>query len=151
METLFINVVGLNPTDQYIWAKWTVPGSQQKVPGVDFPYPPGVVIKWATAPIATWTLPDYSFEDPDLADRRLRLPGLIYGENCVIDSDPRVEQVSSDIGSQVWARMNGVRFRHPIPPYTLERKFEISVAGVKAGQMVSLRLPRPWSRPWGLE
>lgn len=72
-------------------------------------------------------------------------------ENCVIDADPRVEQVVSESGSTLWARMNGVRFRHPIPPYTEAKTFTIDVSGCVAGQMVALRLPRPWSRPWGLE
>lgn len=72
-------------------------------------------------------------------------------ENCVVDSDPRVEQVLSESGSSVWSRMNGVRFRNPIPPWTRDKEFEITVSGCPPGQMVSLRLPRPWSRPWGLE
>lgn len=72
-------------------------------------------------------------------------------ENAVIDTDPRVEQVSSESGSQLWARMNGVRFRNPVPPYTPSKTFEITASGVAAGQMVTLRIPRPWSRPWGLE
>lgn len=72
-------------------------------------------------------------------------------ENCIVDSDPRVEQVVSESGSQVWSRMNGVRFRHPIPPYTRDKEFEITVSGCVPGQMVTLRIPRPWSRPWGLE
>lgn len=72
-------------------------------------------------------------------------------ENAIIDTDPRQEQVVSESGSQLWARMNGVRFRHPIPPYTPEGRFEVTVSGAKPGQMVTLRLPRPWSRPWGLE
>ncbi len=72
-------------------------------------------------------------------------------ENCVIDVDPRVEQVVSESGSSLWARMNGVRFRHPIPPYTGSATFLLDVSGCVPGQMVTLRLPRPWSRPWGLE
>jgi hypothetical protein len=72
-------------------------------------------------------------------------------ENAIIDTDPRVEQVVSESGSQLWARMNGVRFRHPIPPYTPSGRFQVTVSGAKPGQMVTLRLPRPWSRPWGLE
>jgi hypothetical protein len=72
-------------------------------------------------------------------------------ENCVIDADPRVEQVVSESGSSLWARMNGVRFRHPIPPYTASRSFQVTVSGCVPGQMITLRLPRPWSRPWGLE
>lgn len=72
-------------------------------------------------------------------------------ENCVVDADPRVEQVSSESGSAVWSRMNGVRFRHPIPPWTESKTFHVTVSGCTPGQMVTLRLPRPWSRPWGLE
>jgi hypothetical protein len=72
-------------------------------------------------------------------------------ENALIDSDPRVEQVMSESGSALWARMNGVRFKHFIPPWTEDGVFHISVSGAVIGQMVTLRLPRPWSRPWGLE
>jgi hypothetical protein len=72
-------------------------------------------------------------------------------ENVVIDTDPRVEQVSSESGSPIWSRMNGVRFRHYIPPWTESKTFEITVSGCVPGQMVTLRVPRPWSRPWGLE
>lgn len=72
-------------------------------------------------------------------------------ENCVIDVDPRTEQVVSESGSTLWARMNGVRFRNPIPPFTGPKTFTVTVSGAAPGQMVTLRLPRPWSRPWGLE
>lgn len=72
-------------------------------------------------------------------------------EDCVIDTDPRVEQVTSASGSQVWARMNGVRWMNPIPSYTESKTFQITVSGCIAGQMVTLRVPRPWTRPWGLE
>ncbi len=72
-------------------------------------------------------------------------------ENCLIDVDPRVEQVVSESGSLLWGRMNGIRFRHPIPPYTKSKTFQITVSGCVPGQMITLRLPRPWSRPWGLE
>lgn len=72
-------------------------------------------------------------------------------ENALIDSDPRVEQVVSESGSNLWARMNGVRFRNFIPPWTKETTFVVSVSGCEPGQMVTLRIPRPWSRPWGLE
>ncbi|WP_280350336.1 phage tail protein [Nocardia abscessus] len=131
-ETLYIEVDpvdgrgGLNPTDQYVFVKWILP-----------------------AP-AKWTIPDYSFEDPALANRRIVMPTLITGEDCVVDTDPRVEQVVAENDALVWARMNGVRFRHPIPPYTESKTFEITVSGCAAGQMVALRIPRPWSRPWGL-
>ncbi|ASR86664.1 hypothetical protein SEA_ET2BRUTUS_26 [Mycobacterium phage Et2Brutus] len=154
-ETLTIKVDrfngGVNPTDQYISPKWTVPGSTEKIPEFPWPFPPGVEIPWERAPFTQFVIPDYSFEDEQYANRRIKTPGLIYGENCVIDTDRRKEQISSESGSQVWARMNGVRFRHMIPPYTEEREFVIDASGCAPGQVVTLRLPRPWSRPWGLE
>lgn len=156
-ETLVIEVDpsdgrgGLNPTDQYIWPGWTLPASQEPVPDFPWPFPPGVPVPWEKAPFTQFVIPDYSFEDPEKADRRLRTPALIYGENATVNTDPRKEQFSSESGSQLWARTNGVRFRHPIPPYTKSARFEITASGCAPGQVITLRLPRPWSRPWGLE
>ena len=142
---------GVNPTDQAIWPKWTMPGSQEPVKNFPEPWPPGIAIPWERAPFTQWVIPDYDFTPgSDKANRRLRLPGLIKGEDIVVDADPRVEQVSSVLGTQVWARMNGVRFRFPVPPYTAKKDFHITVTGCRPGQMVTLRLPRPWSRPWGM-
>ena len=82
-ETLTIEVDpsdgrgGLNPTDQPVFLKWTVPGSTE-APAE--PYIPG--IPWLGAPnspAVIWTIPDYSFTDEELANRRLRMPGLIGG------------------------------------------------------------------------
>ena len=130
-----------------------MPGSGDPIPEFGWPFPDGVAIPWERAPFTTFMLPDYEFGstvDEDL-NRRLKLPGLLYGENTVVDTDPRMEQVTSETGSEVWARMNGVRFRNFVPPYTEARKFEFTASGCAAGQVISLRLPRPWSRPWGLE
>lgn len=142
---------GVNPTDQYIAPKWVVPGAVDPIPEFPWPFPPGVAIPWERAPFTQFIVPDYSFEDEEYADRRVKTPGLIYGENCVIDTDRRAEQMVSESGSQVWSRMNGVRFRNMIPPYTEEKTFKVTASGCAAGQIVSLRLPRPWSRCWGLE
>ncbi|MGW1740039.1 phage tail protein [Nocardia sp. NPDC001965] len=117
----------VNPTDQYVFPKWVLP-----------------------AP-ARWVIPDYDFEDAELANRRVVMPTLVTGEDSYVDTDPRVEQVIAENDAPVWARMNAVRFRHPFPPYTESKTFEISVVGCAAGQMIALEIPRPWSRPWGLE
>lgn len=141
---------GLNPTDQEIWLKWTVPASQQ-------PAPTGIVagieqvLDISTAPFTQFTIPDYSFANDANANRRLQSPGLIYGEDCVVDTDPRVEQWTAANGAPVWARTGGVRFVNPVPPWTEKQTFQIGVSGCAPGQMITLRLPRPWSRPWGLE
>lgn len=156
-ETLYIDVNpgdgrgGLNPTDQEIWLKWGVPGSAERVHDFPWPFPPGIPVPWERAPFTQFVIPDYDFENEDLRHRRLKTPGLIYGEDCIIDTDPRKEQFASASGSPVWSRTNGVRFKHYVPPYTESCTFEIGVSGCPPGQLISLRIPRPWSRPWGLE
>ena len=145
---------GVNPTDQYISPAWTVPGSTKEIPGFDLSFlgiDSSIEIPWETAPFTQFVLPDYSFEDDEYASRRLKTPGLIYGENTVVNTDRRVEQFTSESGSQVWARTNGVRFRSMIPPYTENANFHITASGCEPGQVISLRLPRPWNRCWGLE
>lgn len=72
-------------------------------------------------------------------------------ENALVDTDPRVEQVVSESGSALWARMGGVRWLNFVPPWTKNATFEVTVSGAVIGQMVTIRIPRPWSRPWGLE
>ena len=142
---------GLNPTDQYIWLKWTVPGAQEQIPQFPWPFPEGIAIPWEKAPFTQFTIPDYSFEDDEQANRRIKTPGLLKGQDCVIDTDPREEQFSAADGSPVWARTGGVRFRHPVPPWTRDCTFNLTTTGTAAGQTIELRIPRPWSRPWGLE
>ncbi|EHB44157.1 hypothetical protein MycrhDRAFT_6907 [Mycolicibacterium rhodesiae JS60] len=161
-ETLYIradsSMGGLNPTDQYISPKWTVPGSSEKIPNFDMNLlgqSISVPVPWDRAPFTQFVIPDPKWEDdeegPKDMERRLKTPGLIFGENCVIDTDRRKEQYSSASGSQVWARTNGVRFRNRIPPYTESHTFEILVSGCARGEVITLRLPRPWTRCWGLE
>ena len=116
----------LNPTDQILRPRW-----------------------WASAP-AKWTFPDYSFEDDDYAERSIVMPTLISGENIVIDRDPYEPQIVAENEAPVWARMNGVRFKHNIPAYTLDAELEVSVTLAPAGSKVQLYLDRPWSRAWGL-
>ena len=86
----------------------------------------------------------------DILVERLQTGKTHAAENAFVDSDPRVEQVVSESGSQLWGRMNGVRLIHSIPAYTGKATFEVTVSGCEPGQTVALRLPRPWSRPWGL-
>lgn len=133
---------GLNPTDQDIWLKWTVPASQAPAAAAD---------SLSQSPYTQFTIPDYSFDSGSDSNRRIKTPGLINGEDCVIDTDPRVEQFTSASGTNVWARTGGVRFVYPVPAWTKNETFKVDVSGCAPGQMVTLRLPRPWSRPWGLE
>lgn len=125
-HTHVFRVPELNPTDQPVWPIWTVSSPSRVV------------------------LPDFSFEDDELARRKVVMPTLRPGENIMVDVDPRHPQITSENGAQVWARMNGVRFRSYIPAYTYEAELPVTIAQAPAGAAVQLRLIRPWSRPWGM-
>lgn len=118
-------VPAANPTDQLVWPIWVVEGG------------------------ATWTLPDYSFTDASLADRRVELPSLAASEHVVVDTNPMARQLASATNTPVWQRMNGKRFRHPIPAWTGDVTFRVSRVGSGEGT-AQLRLRRPFSRPWGM-
>lgn len=67
-----------------------------------------------------------------------------------VDTDRRTEQVTSRNKTPIWARMNGVRWKNKIPAWTESMRFVVTVSGAPVGTQVTLFLPRPWSRPWGL-
>ncbi|MBX4168037.1 phage tail protein [Rhodococcus sp. DMU2021] len=123
-----------NPTDQEIWLKYTV----QAYPG------------------AVYTLPDFSFGSDrkemavQHAARTIDLPPLLPGEHLRVDTDDSTTQVESSLDTQVYLRMQGLRFHYPIPPYTPPTDLPVAVTGAPAGVGVQVRMPRPWSRPWGL-
>ena len=115
---------------------------------VDNANPTGVPIfpKWVVSAPGTWTLPDYAPGDGGQAKRSVGLPALSKGEDSVVDTDPGARQVMSDNKSLVWGRMNGVRFRGEIPPFT--KKLTFTVKCSEPGK-IQLRLERPFNRPWG--
>ncbi|WP_240327547.1 phage tail protein [Nocardia farcinica] len=133
-----------NPTDTEMWLVWVV----QAYPG------------------AVYELPDFSFGDdryerPDAdAQRKIKLPALIAGEHLRVNTDEQQDQVVSNIDTQVYQRMKGVRFLYPIPPYLGTRNhptvkkpvvLPVGVKGAPAGVGVQVRCPLNWSRPWGLD
>lgn len=120
-----IPVPSANPTDQLVWPIWAVEGG------------------------AVWTLPDYSQTDPAQAGRRIYLPSLEEDEHVVVNTNPMARQLASATNTPVWQRMNGVRFRNPIQPWTDEMLFHVNRSGTTEGT-VQLRLRRPFSRPWGM-
>ena len=127
---------------------WILPAST-KDHGIEIL--PGIEIDLGKAPATVFLVPDYSFEDDEYADRRIKTPGLVYGENAVVNTDRRREQISAENGAPLWARMNAVRFLHMIPEWTPTAHFKVRASGCEPGQRVELRIPRPWTRPWGME
>ena len=125
-----------NPTDTDCWLKWTV----QAYPG------------------AVYKLPDFSFgndkEDRAVEDatRQIVMPELLAGENLKVDTNEEEQQVASSIDTQVYMRMNALTFFYPVPAYTKTKKYlPVAVKNAPAGVGVQVRMPRQWTRPWGLQ
>ncbi|MFE2997932.1 phage tail protein [Nocardia sp. NPDC059246] len=124
-----------NPTDTEMWLKWVL----QAYPG------------------AVYKLPDFSLGDDRFerasahAARKITMPALIAGEHVRVDTDEHADQVVSDIDTQIYQRMRGVRFLYPIPPETKPMQLPVSVKNAPAGVGVQVRCPRNWSRPYGLD
>ncbi|WP_069165466.1 hypothetical protein [Nocardia altamirensis] len=126
-----------NPTDTEIWLKWVLQGT-------------GAI---------KWTLPDFSFGDDRFdratkdADRMIVMPELRANENVRVDTDEMAMegQVVSSLDTAVYQRMNGKMFLYPVPPYTPETTLPVAVTGAPQGAGLQVRVPRLWTRPWGLE
>lgn len=122
-----------NPTDQEVWLKWIFQG-------------PG-----------SWTIPDFSFGDDRFenpaahANRGIQMPAMLPGAKWVVDTDPMEDTLRDINGSQIWSLMRGKDFLYPIPPYTERTELPVSVTGSVAGAGIQVRIPRTWSRPWGLQ
>ncbi len=109
--------------------------------------------KWVVG-VGTFTLPDYSWEGPpgdrapggtDVA-RTITFEITSANGGAVIDLD-RNELMWRDANdTNIQAQLGGTKFfLHPIPPYTPATDLPVS------GGTVQIRMPRRWSRPWGLE
>lgn len=111
-----------------------------------------IVVTWALEGTGKYTIPDYSFDKPGLATRRIVLPMIEVGDgNLIATSSKMVEQFSTSNNTPFWNRMGGVRMLHKIPAYTEAKDFVVTATKTPVGRKVSLFLERPWSRPWGLE
>lgn len=127
-----------NLTNTEIWLKWVLQAGNE-----------GII----------WTLPDFSYGDDRFdhadedEDRMIEMPDLILNENVVVDTDEMTMagQVTSSLDTQVYQRMNGREFLYPIPPYTEPVQVPVAVRGAQPGNLVQVRCPRTWTRPWGLE
>lgn len=124
-----------NPTDQPMYIKWVVTRG-----------------KW-TLPDRSWTGKKYQRTfGGEFAGRNIILPtlGTVEG-GARIDLDPMKLQVRDFNDTNLAGRMNGIFFKHVIPPYTPETELPVTVESAPVGgARVEIYCPRRWSRPWGL-
>lgn len=104
---------------------------------------------WVLEAPGTWEIPDYDTSVTPHDPKMVPLPTLNIGEHTEVNTDPAERQLISQNKTPIWARMNGVRFRNPIQPYTEKINYTINVTAT-GPRKAQLRLPRPFNRPWGL-
>lgn len=113
--------------------------------------------KWVLTP-ATFTLPDRPWSGAPNARNTTgsRNVGGIAITNvnggAVIDLD-RSELMFRDLNNtNLLGQLAGTFFEYSIPPYTPTRTLPVSYTNApQGGASIQVRIPRRWSRPWGLE
>lgn len=113
--------------------------------------------KWVVTP-ATWTLPDRKWTGAPnaLATTGSRNVSGIAITNAnagaVIDLDRSEVMFRDSAGTNLLGQLAGKFFEYPIPPYTPTTSLPVSYTNApNTGASVQVRVPRNWSRPWGLE
>jgi len=111
-----------NPGDVEIFPEWVLEG-------------PGI-----------WTIPDHDFNTGTTLN--IPLPELKSGNTLLVRTDPGARQLADTQGTNIWGKMNGVRFQHPIKPHTGTHTFVVTRRGSRASR-ATLVLRRVFTRPWG--
>lgn len=106
---------------------------------------------WVLEGGTKWSIPhyEYDFQGNLVKASKIDLPKLeTVDGDLVVNTDPAERQLVATGGTNVWGRMNGVRFKHPIPPYTDKVNFQLS-HNSSTPKSAQVRLVRPFNRPWG--
>lgn len=91
-----------------------------------------------------------TYKIPD-GDTGIKLPlTLEQGEAVVVNTDPGTRQVVEASGVPVWARMNGVRWRHPIPAKSPITELAVDTTNVVENTRAMIIIRQPFNRPWGV-
>lgn len=117
--------------------------------------------KWVLT-VGSYVLPDFSWRGPrgerepggEYASRTVEVPEVTTGQGgAVIDLDPMALDDRAANGQNRLGLYNppGKRLIHFLPPYTPPTDVPVTVTAPAGGARVEVRMPRRWSRPWGLE
>ena len=91
-----------------------------------------------------------TYKIPD-GDTGVKLPlTLEEGEAVVVNTDPGTRQIVEASGVPVWARMNGVRWRHPIPAKSPVKELVVETTEVRENTRAMIIIRQPYNRPWGV-
>lgn len=106
------------------------------------PTPNPVFPEYVLEGVGTYKIPD--------GDTNVKLPvTLEEGESVVVNTDPGTRQVLESSGIPVWSRMNGVRFRYPVPAKSPMKSLTVETTGVAIETPAMVIIKQPFNRPWG--
>ena len=127
-------------------------------PGDFYTWP---VLELQAAPGACWIIPDYSWGNKrwrsavQHANRHLVLPSLVAGEHLRVDTDEmaKLGQFETALDTPFHMRMEGQRFLYPLPAGLIAEGPNVSIGvwNAPAGLKARITIPRPWTRPFGME
>jgi hypothetical protein len=132
-----------NPTDHEVYPQWLLraPG-QPRLP--DF--------SWGDKRHNGYGTNGYFDAATAFATRQITVAELLPDHPVRIDTRPDARHGGYQSTDQNYRqRMKMVRFLYPIPPYTKAIELPVGMSKALANTEIQLRLPQPWSRPWGLE
>lgn len=150
-----------NPTDTYMWSKWTM-----TAPGMwlipDYDLDEITNVKAANQSIIDLVAELRKLNDDNLInsikvlallnkkhERAVRTPILSAGQDLTIDTYPRNETYVAADGSNIAGRMQGVDFLHPIPPGVGPVEIVAGLLrGADKGGLIRHEATEYWKRPY---
>lgn len=132
-----------NPTDHEVYPQWLLqaPG-QPRLP--DF--------SWGDKRHNGYGTNGYFDAATAFATRQIVMAELLPNHHVRVDTRPDARDGGYQSTDQTYRqRMKMVRFLYPIPPYTKPIELPVGMSKALPGTGIQVRIPRPWSRPWGLE
>ncbi|MBY4381876.1 phage tail protein [Rhodococcus fascians] len=86
------------------------------------------------------------------ATRQIVMAELLPNFPVRVETRPDARDGGFQSGDQSYRqRMQMVRFLYPIPAHTAAVQLPVGMSKALPGTGIQLRIPQPWSRPWGLQ
>lgn len=132
-----------NPCDHEVYPEWILPhASVPRLP--DF--------SWGDKRHNGWSTNGYFDAATVYANRQIVMAEVLSGYPVRVETRPDARDGGYQSNDQTYRqRMKMIRFLYPIPAYTEPIQIPVAISKAPAGTQIQLRMPRPWSRPWGLE
>ncbi|WP_052056369.1 hypothetical protein [Rhodococcoides fascians] len=143
-------VTMVNPCDHEVYAQWII---GKGAGGADVGCVPRLPdFSWGDKRHNRTTISGYFDAAAIYANRQIVMAEVLAGYPVRVDTRPDARMGGYQSADQTYRqRMKMVRFLYPIPAYTKAIEVPVGISKAPAGTSIQLRMPRPWSRPWGLQ